>query len=67
MKVFLCVLVLILSSDGEVFPPTLEQKIRSYIEASMTCHHIPGMTLAVVKGKHLYISLINTLQMVCQR
>ena len=36
---------------GAVFTPELEMDIRSFINVSMKCHHIPGMTLTVVKGK----------------
>ena len=37
-------------SNGEVFSPEFEKDLKAYVEASMKCHHIPGMTLSVVKG-----------------
>ena len=41
-----------LSPDNDVvFKPEFETKLRSFINASMECHQVPGMTLAVVKGK----------------
>ena len=42
-------------SYAAVFSPEFERKLNSYIEASMKCHHIPGMTLSVVKGRHFFI------------
>ena len=36
-----------------VLDPRFESKLRSLINVSMECHHIPGMTLAVVKGEYI--------------
>ena len=36
--------------DG-LFDTEFKTKLRSFINISMECHHIPGMTLAVVKGE----------------
>ena len=40
-------------SQGAIFSPDFETKIVSYIEESMKCHNVPGMTLSVVKGNYL--------------
>ena len=37
-------------SHAAVFTPETETDIRAYINTSMNCRRIPGMTLAVVKG-----------------
>ena len=51
MKSFLLFVILLIPSDGRIFSPDIERDIRSFTDASMKCHHIPGMTLSVVKGK----------------
>ena len=38
-------------SQGVVFTPEFEAELRSFIDVSMDCRRIPGMTLTVVKGK----------------
>ena len=51
MKVFVLFVVLFIPSNGRIFSPDAERDIRAFVEASMKCHHIPGMTLSVVKGR----------------
>ena len=55
-------LLLLLVRPGyqNVFTPSLEANIRSFINASMECRHVPGMTLTVVKGKgHFSLSSVK--------
>ena len=46
-----------------VLDPQFEAKLRSLINTSMECHHIPGMTLAVVKGKFIIINFKTKIKM----
>ena len=50
--------VLILGSvtGAAVFRQDVEKEIVAMIDASMKCHHIPGMTLSVVKGMCIYFN-----------
>ena len=38
---------------GSMFTPEFETNLTAFINASMACRLIPGMTLTVVKGKIL--------------
>ena len=46
-----CLLKLLTLSHGAIFSADFETNLISYIETSMKCHNVPGMTLSVVKGK----------------
>ena len=39
---------------GAVFTPSEEMDIRSFINASMECRGLPGMTTMVVKGNYIF-------------
>ena len=54
MERYLCMLSLLALGNAVVFPKEFETKLQSFIEASMKCHHIPGMTLSIVQGKESY-------------
>ena len=36
---------------ASIFSPDFETKLQTFIDASIKCRHVPGMTLSVVKGK----------------
>ena len=59
MEVFLIFMLLFIPSDGRIFSPEIVRDIRSFVEASMKCHHIPGMTLSVVKGIHFMLNVLR--------
>ena len=42
-----------ITGHATVFDQDVEQKVKSYIDVSMKCRNIPGMTLSVVKGKYM--------------
>ena len=42
-------------SHASIFSSDFETKLQAFIGASMKCRHIPGMTLAVVKGKPVVV------------
>lgn len=57
----LCVLLLLVTPGyQDVFTPSLEANVRSFINASMECRRIPGMTLTVVKGNEVWSSGFGT-------
>ena len=45
--------IFLISSHAAIFTPEFQRELVSYIEDSMKCHHVPGMTLSVVKGKYV--------------
>ena len=69
MKSIICFVSLFSLATAVVLDPDFEKKLVSFVEASMKCHHIAGMTLAIVKGKSSvlvsipksYLSRFNTL------
>ena len=48
-----CLFALFTLTQGAIFSADAEKRITSYVETSMKCHNIPGMTLSVVKGNNL--------------
>ena len=44
---------------GAIFSTQFETTLNSYIETSMKCHRVPGMTSAVVKSKQITLSHKN--------
>ena len=40
----------VLDAEGAILSSKFEASLNSFIQTSMKCHHIPGMTLAIVKG-----------------
>ena len=48
--IFGLTLILLNYTSATLFTVDAERDVRSFINASMNCHHIPGMTIAVVKG-----------------
>ena len=51
MKSIICFVSLFSLVTAVVLGPDFEKQLVSFVEASMKCHHIAGMTLAIVKGK----------------
>lgn len=62
MEKIVIYLLLLLVRPGyqNVFTPSLEANIRSFINASMECRHVPGMTLTVVKGDEVWSTGFGT-------
>ena len=52
MKSLIILVLFTMVSTGEsaVLSSEFEAALDSFIQTSMKCHHIPGMTLAIVKG-----------------
>ena len=53
MALWILYVLLLPCVRGAIFSTQFETALNSYIETSMKCHHVPGMTLAVVKGKQI--------------
>ena len=51
MGSYLGLFLLLSVSNGTLLQPEVKARVQSFIEASMECHHIPGMTLSIVEGK----------------
>ena len=51
--IFLQLLLQFQTIYSTIVTPEFEDELRSFINASMECRLIPGMTLTVVKGKIL--------------
>ena len=51
MSRYLGLFLLLSVSNGTLLQPEVRARVQSFIEASMKCHHIPGMTLSIVEGK----------------
>ena len=49
-----CVFSVVSPSWAEVFTPEFESNLDSFVKAVMTCRHIPGLTLSVVKGNETW-------------
>lgn len=45
---FFCVVKYL--NTEEIFDTTFENDLDKFVEKTMECHHIPGLTLSVVKG-----------------
>ena len=52
MKILIIVMLFTMVSTGDsaVLTSEFEATLDSFIQTSMKCHYIPGMTLAIVKG-----------------
>ena len=46
-----CLWMFINSCGAAVFSPESERDVHAFINSSMQCRHIPGMTVAIVKGR----------------
>ena len=55
MDRYLGLFLLLSVSHGTLLQPEVKARVQSFIEASMKCHHIPGMTLSIVEGKIIRI------------
>ena len=53
---YLGLFLLLSVSHGTSLQPEVKAKVQSFIEASMECHHIPGMTLSIIEGKIIRIN-----------
>jgi hypothetical protein len=49
---FLCILKQ--SYSENIFDEAFEQDLEKFVEKTMECRHIPGLTLSVVKGILIY-------------
>jgi len=59
MKVVALVCVVcIVGVNGAIFTDSENREIAELIETTLQCRHIPGMTLAVVKGMPVYVCLL---------
>ena len=57
MDRYLGLFLLLSVSNGTLLQPEVKARVQPFIEASMKCHHIPGMTLSIVEGKIIRIYL----------
>jgi len=55
MVVALLCVVCFRGANGAIFSDSEDRKIAELIETTLQCRHIPGMTLAVVKGMYVYV------------
>jgi len=55
MVVALLCVVCFWGANGAIFSDSEDREITELIETTLQCRHIPGMTLAVVKGMYVYV------------
>ncbi|KAL4230949.1 hypothetical protein ACF0H5_011322 [Mactra antiquata] len=49
-RILFLIIYLVCSTHGFVIGPTFQGKLKKFVERTMDCQHIPGLTLSIVKG-----------------